>query len=83
LRNTQRGHKENWIKWLDYALICYRTKVLVSTKFTPNELVFGIEHSEFINYKNDELNLNIKEMNERANQIKLLCEEMRSRKREY
>ena len=47
LRKVVDEDVENWIEYLPFVLLAYRTKINTSTGFTPYRLMFGREVNQF------------------------------------
>jgi len=85
LRKCSEGNPIDWPNWLSFIEYAYNTRQHSSTKYSPNELLFGVRTNEFGNYTNEDLpnkcTLSTQEDEEitlkRASEIKALIESKR------
>ncbi len=77
LKKHAEAEPLNWDKWISYVEYSYYTRTHSTTKYSPFEILFGVQPREFLDFEivediTDELSLF-----ERSKQLKKLIEEDR------
>ena len=74
LRKHCEKHPTDWVQWLPFVLMSYRSRIHSTTGHSPFSLMFGREMNTFSNWRNDDLE-QIEAIETRAVEIKRHVEE--------
>ena len=77
LRKHAEADHDRWEEWLPHVEHSYNTRVHSTTKFSPFEILYGIEPNRFINYKVETEDDEVQNIFNRSVQLKNLVEETR------
>ena len=70
LRKFTDSQPDEWIYWLPFSLLSYRTKVHETTNISPYQLVFSKRMNHFKDWKIENTNTEELELIQRANEIR-------------
>ena len=77
LRKCAEADHDNWINWIPFVEYSYNTRKHSITKFSPFELLYGVQPNKFVDFNQDENQVEDEILFNRSLQLKTLIEHTR------